>query len=383
LTRLAVAITLILAACGAGSDAAGPTAPPGALRYVDIATGYYHTCALTATGTAFCWGENGFGTLGDGTRTDRVQPSPVDATTPFSAIDAGAGHNCALTSQGAAWCWGQNDEGQLGDGSVTVRDRPVAVAGGLLFTQVSAGHAHSCGLAAGGQAWCWGDNSSGQLGNGQSATKSAAPVPVSAAVAFARIEAGYYQTCALDAAGNAYCWGQNDAGQNGDGSFELRTLPVPVSGSRLFTALSAGDRFVCALSAGDVWCWGAARTGELGPHPASSTPVRLPGSPAASRVAAAMGASTNASAHPYGCVLRGGRAACWGGAIRAVRAAGASEAELEPAFRATTLATGSDHVCVLDGRGYAYCGGGNYFGQLGDGTRTDRATLVGVAGPAR
>jgi alpha-tubulin suppressor-like RCC1 family protein len=379
--RFAV-LYLMLAACGDGAGPAAPAPPAGALRFTDISAGYYHTCALTASGTTWCWGENGFGTLGDGSRTDRRRPAAVAATTSFSAIDAGAGHNCALTAQGTAWCWGQNDEGQLGDATVTIRDRPVTVAGDRAFTQVSAGHAHSCALTAAGTAWCWGDNSSGQLGTGQTGGKSEVPVQVVSPVPFARIEAGYYQTCALDTAGLAWCWGQNDSGQIGDGSGEGRAAPVAVSGDRQFTDLSAGDRFVCGLSGGEAWCWGAARAGELGPHPPSATPVRLQGTGGATHVRASMGSSTNVSAHPYGCVLRNGRAECWGGAIRALREAGAAPARLEPTFGATALAAGSDHVCVLDRRGYAYCGGGNYFGQLGDGTQIDRGSLVSVGAPA-
>src|SRR5690606_34728564 len=172
--------------------------PPSALRYSAISAGYYHTCALTTSGSAYCWGRNDFGTLGDATRTLRLRPTAVAGSHRFDSLDAGAGHNCALTSAGTAWCWGQNDEGQLGDGTFTPRDRPVEVSGGLAFVQISAGHAHSCAITANGDGWCWGDDSRGQLGDGVGEdTRSNVPVRVRLDDDLSAIYAGYYQPCAL------------------------------------------------------------------------------------------------------------------------------------------------------------------------------------------
>ena len=304
----------------------------------------------------------------------------------FVALDAGAGHNCALTAAGQAWCWGHNDEGQVGDGSFLGQDHPFAVVGGLAFTAISAGHAHSCGLRADGAACCWGDDSRGQLGDGGpgAPSKAAVPVRVQSSQQFTAIVAGYYQTCALTAAGAAWCWGANDSGQVGDGTTVDRHQPVAVTGGRTFTSLSAGDRFVCGVSAGEAWCWGANRQGELGAAggSGSSQPVRVTGASSLQAVAAASGASTLAAAGPYACALTTSHAVrCWGGEVRALRPAGVAPAALTPALSAADVAPGAQHVCVLDRRGYAWCGGANYGGQLGDGTTTDRTALTGVHGP--
>ncbi|HSJ08611.1 MAG TPA: hypothetical protein VK928_01830, partial [Longimicrobiales bacterium] len=195
LPRHALAL-LLLPACG-GDGVSGPAPPAGAMRFAAITTGYFHTCALTATGTPYCWGANEFGMLGDGTRTNRTAPVAITGV-QFEGIDAGAAHTCGLGSGGGASCWGHNDEGQLGDGTFTTRDRPVAVSGGIVFTAVSAGHAHSCGLTADGSAYCWGDDSRGQLGDGAGgATRSTRPVRVLGERAFTRVVAGYYASCAL------------------------------------------------------------------------------------------------------------------------------------------------------------------------------------------
>jgi alpha-tubulin suppressor-like RCC1 family protein len=367
--------SLLLLAVLAGCSGEGPTGPPvsGALRLAGISAGYAHTCALATDGRAWCWGGNDAGSLGDGTRTARAHPTAVQGGHRFGALDVGAAHGCALTTLRAAWCWGQNDEGQLGDGTFLQRTAPVAVLGGQAFAHISAGHAHTCALTASGAAWCWGDDSQGQLGDGESAgpTKSAEPVRVLATATFAAIEAGYYQTCAIDDAGGAWCWGLGSSGQNGDGTHEARHTPVRLSGTAAFATLTAGDRFVCGASGAAAWCWGV-----LG----GDVPTVMSGFPALHGLAGSIGASTIPGAEAYACGIRpDDRLFCWGGAVRALRATGA--APLEERLPVGTVTAGAQHVCVVTRAGYGYCGGRNYAGQLGDGTHTDRAGFVPVVGP--
>lgn len=382
---LAVALIALAAACGDDGTTDVPI-PPAALTYTTISAGYFHSCGLASSGRAYCWGGNAFGTLGDGTRTTRTVPTPVATNRLFTTLDAGAGHNCALASDGSAYCWGHNDEGQVGNGTFATRDAPVAVTSGLTFTRISAGHAHSCALTAAGQAWCWGDDTRGQLGNGppEGATKSAIPVRVQLSVPLTDVFAGYYQSCGLAANGDAYCWGANESGQIGDGTVTDRHEPVRVSGGRVFTAISPGDRFVCGVSGGGVWCWGANRYGELGrPVDIGSTvPVQVPGLTNVTAVVASAGTSTIGSVDAYTCAVRSdGSSVCWGGRVRTLRTRNHLPVELDDRIRLTSITAGADHICALSNDRRAFCGGGNFEGQLGDGTRTDRAELVAVHGP--
>jgi alpha-tubulin suppressor-like RCC1 family protein len=365
-------------------EPAGPTPPASALRYSGIDAGYVHTCGLTSGGAVYCWGANTFGALGDGSLDDRTAPAAVSGPRDYVALDAGAGHTCALSSTGVARCWGQNDEGQLGDGTFAARTSPVTVTGGHTFVAISAGHAHTCALTGDGAAWCWGDDSAGQLGDGATpSSKSAHPIRVQFDQPFTVIRAGYYQTCGLTADGSAWCWGMNDVGQNGDDSDEPRDTPVAVSGGRVFTDIAPGDRFVCAVSNAELWCWGSNGHLQLGPSvPAPSyVPIRLENAPAADVVTSSMGASTTAGVDAYACAVRSdGRVVCWGGAIPGLRERGGI-VPLDDRIRASSVAAGSQHVCVLSRDGYAYCGGANYSGQLGDGSRTSRSPLAPVRGP--
>src|SRR5438128_2633769 len=175
--------TLLASAAGLSGATSTPFAVT--LTFAAVTASGLHTCGLTiVTGAAYCWGANGSGQLGDGTKTHQL--TPVLAQTPagvtVAAVTAGAAHTCGVTAAGAAYCWGDNGFGQLGDGTTTSQSSPVLVQAppGVSFAAVTGGVAHTCGVTAAGIAYCWGRNLEGQLGDGTTTTNRLTPVLVQA-----------------------------------------------------------------------------------------------------------------------------------------------------------------------------------------------------------
>lgn len=239
-----------------------------ALPAAAVVAGGYHTCSLTAAKSVWCWGDNYFGQLGDGTIIPyRSTPSPVSGLAgDVVALSAGFRHTCAL--QGAQLrCWGDNDSGQLGDGSLVRRSTPSVVVGlNTPLLALATGDSHTCVVTLAGAVFCWGDNTFGQLGDGTTVNRAAPTPVVGLSHGVLSVVAGKQHTCAVAEAGAVFCWGANAAGQLGDGSTLRQTIPVPLLDLPVpVAALAAGNAHTCALSlAGAVFCWGANAAGQLG-----------------------------------------------------------------------------------------------------------------------
>ena len=199
------------------------------LSFATISAGEGHTCGLTVGGAAYCWGNDFYGQLGDGTTDRQASPVPVIGGLTFAVVSVSAGgwDTCGVTPSGAAYCWGGNDHGQLGDGTMNQRTSPVPVVGGLTFATITAGGQHTCGVTTIGVAYCWGWNGLGQLGDGTSVDRLT-PVPVAGGLTFSTVRAAYHHTCGVSPSGVAYCWGPNDYGVLGDGTTNSSLVPIRV-----------------------------------------------------------------------------------------------------------------------------------------------------------
>ena len=324
----------------------------------------------------------------------------------LTQVSAGAYHACGLTAAGVAWCWGRNVFGQIGDGSTTNRLRPVQVSGGHVFSQISVGYEHTCGLTQAGAVWCWGRNQWGTLGIGsRDNVPHSQPLQVQAVPALASISAGFLHNCARTAAGQAWCWGNNELGTVGDGTFSqqgeelVRSQPVAVLGGLSFARLSAGWDRTCGVTVGGLtYCWGNNGGVPNWGVDDNNDPAGLLGVGSLAHIiaqpsqvsGAAQWADVSAG-YRYGCGrTAAGALLCWGAnrwgdstsyagrggqlgdGTRVTRTQPGPTATGAITFR--SVATSYLGACALSTVGEAWCWGTNQLGEVGDGGSTVFAT---------
>ena len=260
------------------ADAAGTPYIAKEMPAGRLSAGRYHTCALMdelVDRRVKCWGDLREAQLGDG-RSDVETFSPMYAgnlTTSVTQVSAGDHQTCVVMG-GGALCWGNGDKGQLGDGTKMERTTPVQpgnLTAGTGVTQISAGIRSTCAVVSGG-AFCWGENDRGQLGDGTT-TNNASPVQVQglsvSSLTMGALTSGVTQigtlsrhACAV-VSGRALCWGSG--GQLGHGSSNQKNTPQQVVGlTEGVTQISVGVGHTCAVVSGGAFCWGTNNFGRLG-----------------------------------------------------------------------------------------------------------------------
>jgi alpha-tubulin suppressor-like RCC1 family protein len=217
-----------------------------------------HACLVDTLGTAFCWGANGYGQLGDGTADEARDPVPVAGGLRVQAVTAGSNHSCGITVAGDAYCWGLNSLGELGIGQADYdpHPSPQLVVGGLRWTAITAGDGFGCGIADTQDVYCWGDGRYGVLGDGTSSGMRSEPSLVPGGQSWTHVDAGSRQVCAIDVRQDLYCWGEEYAGR-------IATTPERRDLQYYYRVVSTGggetDDFVCAVTTtGRTYCWGGA-----------------------------------------------------------------------------------------------------------------------------
>ncbi|WP_437591402.1 right-handed parallel beta-helix repeat-containing protein [Sorangium sp. So ce1000] len=293
---------------------------------VDIAAGSYHTCALNHDGEVYCWGDNHFGEIGDGTSTGR--PSPVLALTGAVAVSAGGQTSCAILTDHTARCWGMNWQGQVGAGYTSAPGVPwpTPVQGIAHASAIAVGSSHACALLANGSVKCWGDDHDGELGDGPAHAPLSVTPMTPIAEGSATLAAGLHFTCASTMGGAILCWGRGESGQIGNGSFTRQSKPTAVSNAT--GAIQVGDTrwaHACAiLSGGDAYCWGDNEAGALGDGTTTSR--------------ATIGATP---------------------VVQSV----------------SSISAGNNHTCAFLSSGAVQCWGSNRFGQIGQPSTTTDSLL--------
>jgi alpha-tubulin suppressor-like RCC1 family protein len=358
-----------------------PLQVPTLANAVAVASGEHHALALLKGGAVWAWGRNNSGQLGDGTLINRGSPTQVVGLTNIVAVEGGLTHSLALRSDGTLWAWGDNTAGQLGDGTTIHRSLPVQVVGLSNVVAMAGGFQHSVALRSDGTLWAWGRNFAGELGDGNAPNNSSLPVQVSGLTNMVALSTNGNHTLALRADGTVWAWGYNANGQLGNGTSSYQRFPGQVSGLTGVVALSTGANHSIAVRAdGTIWTWGWNYHGQLGNGTVGGnqlTAQMVPG--LTDMVAVAGGYNTSIAVRSNG-TLR-----TWGYNSKGQLADGTYVNRASPVIpiglsNAVTsrINAGVFHSLWLAPDGTVRAWGANSYGQLGDGSFTQRTTGVTV-----
>ena len=299
------------------------TVTADAIGVGSIVAGVWHSCGLTATGRAYCWGVGTY--LGVSPAPITRSPVEVAGGRTYAALAAGGEHTIGLTTSGEVYAWGQANSGQLGNGTVGTSHAPVRVSIPATVKAIASSGGHLMALTTTGAVYSWGV----QVTAGAPATRSTPYLITGLPSTIEKIAAADYASFAITNTGVAYGWGEDI----GDGIGGRRLTPVLLAGNLTFAHIASGggggSKFGIT-TAGVLYSWGSGLAGSLGQGSLSGTSV----SPAP---------------------VAGGRT------------------------YTHVVASGAGGI-ALTASGDAYAWGWNSVGQIGDGTTTDRSVPTLVIG---
>ena len=353
--------------------------------------------ALTGGGSVYTWGTNESGQLGNGTTTENHTPTEISSlSSGVSSLASGLSDNMALKSDGTLYAWGYNEnDSELGAGSSpsTQSDVPAAVSGASGITQIAAAKSHYLALKSDGTVWTWEDPNPGEISNGTTITGSSSAVQVSGLSGIIEVACGNYFNMALKSDGSVWAWGQNTAGELGNGTTTDDQTPAKVevsSGVYLsgITAISSSGFYGMALkSDGTVWTWGNNDNGTLGNGNYTDTNYAAQiTTTSVSGVSLVSITAISAGAHDALALKSDGTVWVWGTEYYGELGDGSSSnsnplpSPISSLSGVTAVSAGYFHNLALLTGGTVKAWGSNESGQLGDGTLTERDTPVTVSG---
>jgi len=200
--------------------------------WCQVSAGGPFSLGTRQNGTAWAWGYGGAGRLGDNTTVQKLSPvSVVGDFTDWCQVSAGSIHSLGVRQNGTAWAWGCNSSGQLGDNTITNRSSPVSVVGDFTdWCQISAGEFQSLGTRQNGTIWAWGVNTSGRLGDNTIVSKRSPVSVVGGFLDWCQVSAGCTHSLGLRTNGTAWAWGTSCYGKLGDNTSVNKSSPVQVVG---------------------------------------------------------------------------------------------------------------------------------------------------------
>ncbi|MEQ9161755.1 MAG: hypothetical protein RLN74_03545, partial [Ilumatobacter fluminis] len=183
----------------------------GVTDAVEISAAQFFTCLRHAGGTVSCWGNNSFGKAGINPAGGFVHaPNPIAGLTDVVQVATEQSHVCALTGSGTVWCWGAGDFGQLGTGASgggSASSAPLQVPGLPEIAQIEVMSVSTCALDVDGDLWCWGSNYRGAIMQSAGVPFLVSPVEIEPPFDVVDISSGAGHSCVASGTGSAWCWG--------------------------------------------------------------------------------------------------------------------------------------------------------------------------------
>ncbi|WP_191989037.1 RCC1 domain-containing protein [Mycobacteroides salmoniphilum] len=270
---------------------------------------------------------------------------------------SGLGGFCAVLTTGRAYCWGQEVNSSTPQ---LVQINPVE--------QISIGWV-TCVISRG-EVWCWHNHGDRK------------PFKQEGVAGATAIETSVQTTCAI-AVGDVYCLGANTAGTVGDGTHDPRDAPTKVNGPVGATALTLDTSTACAVASGDLWCWGDNTFGQLGDGTKAEPPDHMANRPVPAKVAGLGRVTAASTGGARTCAISDGDLFCWGRGMIELSLDSLTPTALPSFGKVTAVSVGQESVCVIRDDGAVVCGGGNRWGQLGTskGFAIDEVVVLkGIAG---
>lgn len=367
-----------------------PVSVQNAAAWSSVSAGAFHTCAIakndvgTADQRLYCWGDNSYGQLGINSTTPATTPAttptPVDPDSRWMAVATGVYHSCAIkisvsTTSGSLWCWGANGYGQIGVPSPAGNFLfPTPVGADADWESVSSGDHHICAVKVGGALWCWGNNTYGQVGVGTHDVEIA-PIQIEPTTQWKSVAAGSHHTCAITLANALRCWGANDRGQLGTSDAVERLTPTPIQETfvNVWTAVAAGANHTCAITGNALWCWGDNSFGQLADNTDVATRRLTPRASVSSVLKVATGGMHTCMTYldKYGVWCAGANnSGQMGDGTTLPPKISPSQCNIglqgsASYLRELTVSAGRQHTCATRADGTLLCWGDNTYGQVG------------------